>query len=109
MILQGVFADPANRLWAVVGATGIVLGAAYMLWLYQRVMFGKNDNPANQSLPDLNARELATLIPLVILAFWIGLYPKTFLDYLHEPVNEVVEIVRPGEFPPISNQVASQE
>ena len=49
-------------------------------------------------MPDLNLRELASFAPLIILAFWIGLYPKTFLDYLHEPVNRVVERVRPGEF-----------
>jgi NADH-quinone oxidoreductase subunit M len=109
MILQGVFADPANRLWAVAGAIGIVLGAAYMLWLYQRVMFGENKHPENQKLPDLNWRELATFIPLIILAFWIGLYPKTFLDYLHEPVNEIVEIVRPGEFPQLPAQAAAKE
>ncbi|MFQ5739596.1 MAG: NADH-quinone oxidoreductase subunit M [Acidobacteriota bacterium] len=109
MILQGVFADQANRLWAVAGATGIVLGAAYMLWLYQRVMFGRNDNPENQKLPDLNRRELATFVPLIILAFWIGLYPRTFLDYLHDPVNKIVEIVRPGQFVPIATQSAAKE
>ncbi len=47
---------------------GIVLGAAYMLWLYQRVMFGPVTNPANEHLADLNTREYATLVPLVILA-----------------------------------------
>jgi NADH-quinone oxidoreductase subunit M len=109
MILQGVFADPVNRLWAVAGATGIVLGAAYMLWLYQRVMFGSNDNPENQSLTDLTLRELATFIPLIILAFWIGLYPRTFLQYLHEPVNKIVEIVRPGEFAPVSEHRAARQ
>lgn len=107
MILQGVFADPINRLWAVAGATGIILGAAYMLWLYQRVMFGSNDNPKNQLLPDLNLREIVTFVPLLILAFWIGLYPNTFLQYLHEPVNEIVEIVRPGEFEPVTEHSTS--
>jgi len=101
MILQGVFADPTYRLWAIFGATGIVLGAAYMLWLYQRTMFGKVEQPENLHLPDLNWRELATFVPLIILAFWIGLYPRTFLDYLHAPVQQVVEKVRPGEFPPL--------
>src|SRR3954462_14085134 len=67
-----------NLWWAVFGGAGIVLGAAYMLWLYQRTMFGKNENPANQNLLDLNARELATLIPLIVMAFWIGLYPAPF-------------------------------
>jgi NADH-quinone oxidoreductase subunit M len=106
---MGVFADPANRFWAVAGVAGIVLGAAYMLWLYQRVMFGENDNPKNQGLTDLTSRELATFVPLIVLAFWIGLYPKTFLQYLHDPVNEIVEIVRPGEFPAISEQNAAKE
>ena len=109
MILQGVFADPVYRLWAVFGAVGIVLGAAYMLWLYQRVMFGPLDNPENQSLPDLNLREVATFVPLIILAFWIGLYPNTFLDYLHEPVNQIVERVRPGEFSPLPAQAVVRE
>ena len=107
MILQGVFADPINRLWAVAVATGIILGAAYIVWLYQRVMFGSNDNPKNQLLPDLNLREIVTFVPLLILAFWIGLYPNTFLQYLHEPVNEIVEIVRPGEFEPVTEHSTS--
>jgi NADH-quinone oxidoreductase subunit M len=85
-----------NIWWAVIGGSGIVLGAAYMLWLYQRTMFGKNENPANQSLLDLNARELATLIPLIIVAFWIGLYPAPFFAVLEKPVNKLVETIRPG-------------
>jgi len=93
----------------VFGAVGIVLGAAYMLWFYQRVMFGPLDNPENQSLPDLNLREVATFVPLIILAFWIGLYPNTFLDYLHEPVNQIVERVRPGEFSPLPAQAVVRE
>ena len=109
MVLQGVFADSTYRLWAVWGAVGIVLGAAYMLWLYQRVMFGKLEHEENQNLPDLNRRELATFIPLIILAFWIGLYPQTFLDYLHDPVNQIVERVRPNEFSPLPAQASLKE
>ena len=109
MVLQGVFADSTYRLWAVWAAVGIVLGAAYMLWLYQRVMFGELDHEENQNLPDLNWREIATFVPLIILAFWIGLYPKVFLDYLHEPVNQIVERVRPNQFSPLPAQVALRE
>ncbi|MDA2926086.1 NADH-quinone oxidoreductase subunit M [Acidobacteria bacterium AH-259-G07] len=109
MVLQGVFADPIYKLWALFGVLGIVLGAAYMLWLYQRVMFGQLDDPENRNFPDLNWRELTTFVPLIILAFWIGLYPKTFLDYLHAPVNQIVERVRPGEFPLLPVQVAVKE
>jgi NADH-quinone oxidoreductase subunit M len=81
--------------WAVIG---IVLGAAYLLWLYQRVMFGPVTNPANEHLPDLNAREYATLIPLVILAFWIGIYPKPLFRVLERPVQQIVEQVNPGYY-----------
>jgi NADH-quinone oxidoreductase subunit M len=85
-----------NLWWAVAGGAGIVLGAAYMLWLYQRTMFGKLDNPANQNLPDLSWREIVTVVPLIIMAFWIGLYPAPFFRALDKPVNKLVEIVRPG-------------
>src|SRR5688572_2871605 len=87
-----------NLWWAVAGGAGIVLGAAYMLWLYQRTMFGKLDNPANQNLADMNMRELATLIPLIIMAFWIGLYPAPFFRALDKPVNKLVQIVQPDFF-----------
>jgi NADH-quinone oxidoreductase subunit M len=88
----------ANLWWAVAAGSGIVLGAAYMLWLYQRTMFGTLDNPANKNLPDLNARELVTMIPLIIMAFWIGLYPAPFFRALDKPVNKIVARVRPDFF-----------
>jgi NADH-quinone oxidoreductase subunit M len=95
-----------NLWWAVFGGAGIVLGAAYMLWLYQRTMFGKNENPANQNLLDLNARELATLVPLIIVAFWIGLYPAPFFNVLDKPVNKLVETIHPGYFKANAPQAA---
>jgi NADH-quinone oxidoreductase subunit M len=96
MILQGAFA--ANRVWAYWAVLGIVLGAAYLLWLYQRVFWGKVTNPENEGLKDLNARELATLVPLVVLCFWIGLYPKPFLAFLHQPVGRIAAIVQPEKY-----------
>jgi NADH-quinone oxidoreductase subunit M len=95
-ILMGAFQE--NVWWAVAGGSGIVLGAAYMLWLYQRTMFGKLDNPKNEGLKDLSLRELATLMPLVILAFWIGIYPAPFFKALDGPVHNIVEAVRPGYY-----------
>ena len=88
LILQGVFV--VSKWWAAVAATGIVLGAAYMLWLYQRTMFGTIDNPKNEGLADLNVRELATFVPLIILAVWIGLYPSPFLRRLETSVERVM-------------------
>ncbi|MGK2858490.1 MAG: NADH-quinone oxidoreductase subunit M [Thermoanaerobaculia bacterium] len=95
-ILLGV----ANRsmVWAAFAALGIVLGAAYMLWLYQRVFWGPLDNPKNEELKDLTLREQWTLIPLVICMLWIGLYPKPFFDIMEEPVNYIVNKVDPGYF-----------
>ena len=88
LILQGVFV--VSKWWAAAAASGIVLGAAYMLWLYQRTMFGTVDNPKNENLVDLNLREWATFTPLLILAVWIGLYPKPFLDRLDTSVDRVM-------------------
>jgi NADH-quinone oxidoreductase subunit M len=88
LILQGVFVE--SKFWAAVAASGVVLGAAYMLYLYQRTMFGKVENPKNETLADLNLREFVTFAPLIALAVWIGLYPKPFLDRLETSVNSVV-------------------
>ena len=77
---------------------GVILAAAYLLWLYQRVFFGKVTNPKNEKLPDLSARELVTFIPLVILALWIGLYPKPFFQILEPPVNQLVKDVRGADY-----------
>ena len=88
LILQGVFV--VQKTWAFFAASGIVLGAAYMLWLYQRTMFGTVTNPKNENLPDLSMREFMTFAPLLVLAVWIGLYPKPFLDRLETSVDKVM-------------------
>jgi NADH-quinone oxidoreductase subunit M len=90
-ILWGAF--EANWKWAVWSVPGVVLAAAYLLWLYQRVFFGKITNEKNAKLVDLTPRELATFVPLVILSFWIGLYPKPFFQILDQPVTEIVQKV----------------
>ena len=98
LILAGTFAAPGLWIYAAIAVLGIILGAAYMLWLYQRVMFGKLENPKNEKLPDLNLRELATFVPLIILAFWIGIYPSYFTKFLDQPVHAIVERVRADYF-----------
>ncbi len=92
--LRGAF--EANPAWAAWGALGIILNAAYMLWLYQRMFFGTIDNPKNEKLSDMNAREWAYMIPLVIMSLWIGVYPKPFLEFIQRPVNAVVKQIRPN-------------
>jgi NADH-quinone oxidoreductase subunit M len=82
--------------WGAFAVTGIVLGAAYMLWLYQRTMFGEITKDANKTLPDLDAREMATLIPIIVFCFWIGLYPAPFLRAMESSVANVIQTVEKG-------------
>jgi NADH-quinone oxidoreductase subunit M len=84
----------------------VILAAAYLLWLYQRVFFGPVNNPKNEHLRDLSAREIATFVPLVALAFWIGLYPKPFFQILATPVNNLVATVRP-DYPGLQKPVVA--
>ncbi len=93
IILMGSFqAFP----WAAVVATlGIILGAAYLLWMYQRVMFGPI-TAANEKMEDLNLREVLYFAPLVVAAFWIGMYPKPIMDVMDAPVRKLVEQITPG-------------
>ncbi|MGH9659367.1 MAG: complex I subunit 4 family protein, partial [Bryobacteraceae bacterium] len=95
-ILQGAF--EANRAWAALAVTGVVLGAGYLLWLYQRTMLGQITNGKNLHLADLKASEMAVFLPLIAWAIWIGVYPKPYFDILEKPVAKLVDRVRPGYF-----------
>jgi NADH-quinone oxidoreductase subunit M len=75
---------------AVLASTGVVLAAVYMLFLFQKVMFGPLDNPKNKKLPDLSGRELGYLVPMVVMAFWLGIYPSTFLSDIDPAVKETI-------------------
>ncbi|MBI5643390.1 MAG: NADH-quinone oxidoreductase subunit M [Deltaproteobacteria bacterium] len=91
LILMGLFS--ANPTASILAATGVILGAAYMLWMYQRVVFGKVTNPENQGLKDVNAREIITLAPIIILIIWIGVYPKHFLSLSSASTAHIVEMM----------------
>ena len=89
LILLGVF--KANMVYAIIAATGVILSACYMLWMYQRVIFGKITKKENEGLSDLSWREKIILLPLVILIFWIGIYPKPLLDRIEPAVSSVIQ------------------
>jgi NADH-quinone oxidoreductase subunit M len=95
-ILQGAF--EANRAWAAFAVSGVILGAAYLLWLYQRTMLGQVTNGKNLTLHDMSFREVAMFVPLIAWAIWIGVYPKPYFEILQRPVAEIVERVHPGYF-----------
>jgi NADH-quinone oxidoreductase subunit M len=83
LILVGTFTStvlPQAKLFASLAAIGMILSAVYMLWMYQRVIYGEVRNPANLKLADLNAREKLALAPLIVLIFVMGVYPSLFLS-----------------------------
>ena len=88
LVLVGTF------LWSkpvtAVAALGVILAAAYLLWMVQRVAFGSPDH-GTARLADMNLREMATLLPLAILVFWIGLFPNPLLTSMHASVNHLIE------------------
>jgi NADH-quinone oxidoreductase subunit M len=88
-ILLGTF--KSNVAYAVFAAVGIIFAAVYMLWMYQRVMFGKVTNPENEKLKDINWREKIVLIPLILAIFWIGVYPKPFFARMEPSVKTLIE------------------
>ena len=94
LAMRGAF--EANPWWAGWAGLGIILNAGYMLWLYQRMFFGEITNEKNKLLPDLNAREWAYMLPLVIMSLWIGMYPAPFIRYIEKPVNSVVKQIKPN-------------
>jgi len=103
LILLGAF--KAHATYAVIAASGVILAACYMLWMYQRVIFGKVTRPENQHLKDLSPREKLILVPLVALIFWIGIYPKPFFDRIEPAVRSTLgQITRSGPLAQKSGQ-----
>ena len=95
LILIGAF-EGELRWWTIIATSGVILSAVYMLWMFQRVMFGELDNPKNQKLLDLNAREIAIMVPLVVMIFVMGIYPKPFIDKMDPAIKKLVSQVRPA-------------
>lgn len=95
LTLVGAFVSPVlnNWIFAIISASGVIFAAVYLLWMFQRVMFGTNDNPKNHSLTDLTNSELWTLIPLAVMCIWIGVYPSTFMRVSEKTANSVVQKV----------------
>lgn len=93
LILNGSFFSELynNKVFAILATTGVILAAVYMLWMFQRVMFGPLTNKENESLLDLNAREIGLLVPMVVFMFWIGIHPVDFTKYSEVQVTDLIE------------------
>jgi NADH-quinone oxidoreductase subunit M len=93
-ILLGAFGSSYLSPWfAGLAAVGIILAAIYLLFMFQKLFLGQLDKEENKILKDINWREILTLVPLLILIFWIGLYPKPFFAIMGPAVDKLVHII----------------
>ncbi len=90
LVLLGAF--QANPIYAILAATGVILAAVYLFWMFQRVFYEKITNPANEALRDLSAREVLTLAPIIVLIVFIGVYPQPFLGPMQASVAQVLTL-----------------
>src|SRR6266571_2898812 len=107
LILLGSFAVTPH--WAAAAATGVILGAIYMLWMYRRVIFGPLNNPENQKLQDLNNREILILAPIVALIVLMGVYPQPFLSRMSASVDLTLKRVFAPQTAPVADKEATAE
>jgi NADH-quinone oxidoreductase subunit M len=108
LILLGAF--NASPPWAAAAATGVILGAIYMLWMYRRVIFGPLTNPENQKLQDLNGREILILAPVLALIVFMGVYPQPFLSRMKPAVDLTLKRVFAVQGTPTAvNQVTGEK
>ena len=95
LTLLGAFKSSVLNSWAytIFATSGVIFAAVYLLWMFQRVMFGDNINPENHHLKDLNKREWTLLVPLVVFIVWLGVYPNTFLKVSEASSMKTIEKV----------------
>jgi len=88
LVLMGAY--EANTWVALFAASGLILGAAYMLFLYRRIIFGKLTKDDLKEMLDLNTREIIVFVPLIVMVLWMGVYPSTFLEPIHASVAKLI-------------------
>jgi NADH-quinone oxidoreductase subunit M len=95
-ILLGAFGSSAigSPWFAGLSTIGVILAAVYLLFMFQKLFLGPVDKEENRTLLDLNVREVITLVPLLILIFWIGLYPQPFFNLMGPSVDKLVAAIQ---------------
>jgi NADH-quinone oxidoreductase subunit M len=88
LVLVGTF--KANSWVAFGAATGMILGAAYALWLYRKIIFGELTKSSLKAILDMSPREVAVFLPLVLIVLWMGIYPNSFLDPMAPSVDKLI-------------------
>ena len=95
LCLFGIF--QANNVLAILAVTTVILAAAYLLWMFQRVMHGPITNDKILKFPDLSAREIIQFVPIIVMMFWMGIYPKTFLRKMDASVTHLLDTIKKKE------------
>jgi NADH-quinone oxidoreductase subunit M len=115
LVLIGTYTStvlPHAKLFASLAAIGMILSAVYMLWMYQRVIYGEVTNPANQKLADLNFREKLALAPIIVLIFVMGVYPNLFLSRSDAAIQAIKanfsQAVDTAEVPPAAETLVQE-
>jgi NADH-quinone oxidoreductase subunit M len=104
LILLGTFR--VSAFWAALAATGVILGAIYMLWMLRRVIFGPLSHAENQTLPDLNGREILILAPVLALIVFLGIYPQPFLSRMTPAIDLTLKrVLTVQESPRVASRV----
>ena len=103
LVLVGLF--QVNTWVAALASTGVILGAAYMLYLYRRIIFGQLTKESLMKIKDMSRREWAVFAPLIVLTLWMGIYPTSFLDFMHVSVENLITQVETALA--ASNQLAA--
>jgi len=97
LVLMGSFAR--NKIYGTIAALGMVLGAVYMLWMYQRVFLGKLNNPSNAGMTDIGLRERFLLLPILAIMLWIGVYSAPFLRRMDASIRMVQQKIENARVP----------
>ncbi len=105
LILMGSF-ESKLRWFGVFATTGVIFAAVYMLWMFQRVMFGELKNPENQKLKDLSLREVVVMVPLLVFVFWIGVYPN---EKMNPAIDQFIQQVNGKQEVAVLEQVVPQD
>jgi NADH-quinone oxidoreductase subunit M len=95
-ILVGAFGSSAlgSPWFAGVATVGVIIAAVYMLKMFEKIFLGPVNVEENKSLKDLSVREIITMVPLLVMIFWIGIYPKPFFDLINPAVEQLVQLVQ---------------
>jgi len=94
MTMLGAFR--VHWIYGAIATIGVILAAVYMLWMFQRIMYGEITNKENEKLTDLSGREMLSLLPILVFIVWIGVYPATFLEKMEPSIEHLLERIEPA-------------